>query len=105
MVLRKKSQAVFAGIMVAVITAVGAKGAIDNLYSIGVQQGYAPKQPIAYSHKVHAGDYAIDCNYCHNQEGPQGTWHYLYLYRPQGRARISTGQEVRKDGMAWFGHP
>jgi mono/diheme cytochrome c family protein len=55
----------FIGIVVAIVTAVVAKGVIDNLYSIGVQQGYAPKQPIAYSHKVHAGDYQIDCNYCH----------------------------------------
>jgi len=55
----------FIGIVLAVVTTVVAKGVIDNLYSIGVQQGYAPKQPIAYSHKVHAGDYAIDCNYCH----------------------------------------
>jgi hypothetical protein len=28
--------------------------------------GYAPVQPIAYSHKLHAGDLAIDCRYCHN---------------------------------------
>jgi mono/diheme cytochrome c family protein len=55
----------FIGIAVALLTAIVAKGSIDALYSIGVQQGYAPKQPIAYSHKVHAGDYAIDCNYCH----------------------------------------
>jgi len=27
--------------------------------------GYAPSQPIAYSHKVHAGDLNIDCQYCH----------------------------------------
>jgi len=27
--------------------------------------GYAPKQPIMYSHKVHAGQYNIDCQYCH----------------------------------------
>lgn len=32
---------------------------------IGVQKGYAPKQPIAYSHKKHAGDLKIDCKYCH----------------------------------------
>ncbi|QJD78113.1 c-type cytochrome [Spirosoma rhododendri] len=42
-----------------------AKETIDGAYSIGVQQGYAPKQPIAYSHKLHAGQYKIDCNYCH----------------------------------------
>ncbi|GAB3169863.1 c-type cytochrome [Telluribacter humicola] len=41
------------------------KATIDGAYSIGVQQGYAPKQPIAFSHKLHAGEYSIDCNYCH----------------------------------------
>ncbi len=41
------------------------KASIDGLYGIGVQQGYAPKQPIAFSHKLHAGQYKIDCNYCH----------------------------------------
>ena len=28
--------------------------------------GYAPKQPIPYSHKLHAGDLGMDCRYCHN---------------------------------------
>jgi hypothetical protein len=28
-------------------------------------QGYAPEQPIAFSHKRHAGDLRMDCNYCH----------------------------------------
>lgn len=55
----------FIGIVVAIVTTIAAKGVIDNLYAVGVQEGYAPKQPIAYSHKVHAGDYGIDCNYCH----------------------------------------
>lgn len=27
--------------------------------------GYRPKQPVPYSHKLHAGDLAIDCRYCH----------------------------------------
>ncbi|MBA2480877.1 MAG: cytochrome c3 family protein [Planctomycetes bacterium] len=27
--------------------------------------GYAPEQPIAFYHKVHAGDLKIDCKYCH----------------------------------------
>jgi heme/copper-type cytochrome/quinol oxidase subunit 2 len=42
-----------------------AKTAIDGLYSIGVQQGYAPAQPIAFSHALHAGQYEIACQYCH----------------------------------------
>ncbi|RMD93312.1 MAG: cytochrome C [Calditrichaeota bacterium] len=28
--------------------------------------GYRPKQPVPYSHKLHAGDLGIDCRYCHN---------------------------------------
>ena len=28
--------------------------------------GYAPEQPVPYSHKLHAGDLGIDCRYCHN---------------------------------------
>lgn len=27
--------------------------------------GYAPAQPVAFSHKLHAGAMAIDCQYCH----------------------------------------
>ncbi|TPE42574.1 c-type cytochrome [Pontibacter mangrovi] len=39
---------------------------IDKVMGIGIQQGYQPKQPIAFSHKLHAGDHQIDCNYCHS---------------------------------------
>lgn len=28
--------------------------------------GYAPIQPIRYSHQLHAGELGIDCRYCHN---------------------------------------
>jgi len=31
----------------------------------GDHTGYAPDQPIAYSHRVHAGELGIDCEYCH----------------------------------------
>jgi hypothetical protein len=27
--------------------------------------GYRPKQPVSYSHKLHAGDLGMDCRYCH----------------------------------------
>lgn len=37
-----------------------------GMTEIGVQKGYAPVQPIAYSHKLHAGDLKIDCKYCHS---------------------------------------
>ncbi|MCB0498604.1 MAG: c-type cytochrome [Cyclobacteriaceae bacterium] len=55
----------FIFLVVFIVASVAFKTVIDGLYSIGVQQGYAPKQPIAFSHKVHAGQYEIDCKYCH----------------------------------------
>ncbi len=36
------------------------------LMGIGVEQNYQPQQPIAFSHKVHAGQNKVDCNYCHS---------------------------------------
>ncbi|HWZ42869.1 MAG TPA: cytochrome c3 family protein [Candidatus Saccharimonadales bacterium] len=33
---------------------------------IGIHQSYSPKQPIAFPHKVHAGDNQIPCLYCHS---------------------------------------
>ncbi len=47
------------------VASIGFKTVIDGLYSIGVQQDYQPKQPIAFSHKLHAGAYEINCKYCH----------------------------------------
>jgi hypothetical protein len=38
----------------------------DGLMGIGVYQGYAPEQPIKFSHKLHAGDNKIACVYCHS---------------------------------------
>ncbi len=29
------------------------------------QQGYEPAQPIAYSHALHAGQFQMNCKYCH----------------------------------------
>ncbi len=37
-----------------------------NLFKVGVDQDYQPIQPIAFSHKIHAGDNKIDCQYCHS---------------------------------------
>jgi mono/diheme cytochrome c family protein len=55
----------FIFIVVFIVASVGFKNVIDGLYSIGIQQNYQPKQPIAFSHKIHAGQYEIECRYCH----------------------------------------
>lgn len=35
------------------------------LRPFGNRQGYEPEQPIAFSHRLHAGEMAIPCGYCH----------------------------------------
>jgi mono/diheme cytochrome c family protein len=55
----------FLGIVAFIFTAIVLKSALDGIFTVGVQQGYQPTQPIAFSHKIHAGQYEIDCNYCH----------------------------------------
>jgi len=39
-------------------------GSVD-LNLPGNNQGYAPEQPIAFSHRLHSGDLQMDCLYCH----------------------------------------
>ena len=36
------------------------------LMQVGIDEGYAPIQPIHYSHKIHAGANQIECKYCHS---------------------------------------
>ena len=36
------------------------------MMQVGVDQGYAPIQPIHYSHRIHAGENQIQCKYCHS---------------------------------------
>jgi hypothetical protein len=51
----------------ALLAVVGAAGGI-LLYALHPKQldtGYMPEQPVAYSHKLHAGNLGMDCTYCH----------------------------------------
>lgn len=50
---------------IALLLAAGYYG-YAGMMSIGIDQGYKPIQPIAFSHKIHAGDNKIDCQYCHS---------------------------------------
>lgn len=37
----------------------------EDLHLPGNQQGYAPAQPIPFSHRLHAGELGLDCLHCH----------------------------------------
>jgi len=49
-----------------IILGFGVNSAWNLMLGVGVTKGYAPEQPIAYSHKLHSGINGIDCNYCHH---------------------------------------
>ena len=36
------------------------------MMGVGLDEGYQPIQPIAFSHKIHAGENKVDCQYCHS---------------------------------------
>lgn len=56
----------FFAVILIVFTVGLAKAGWDWLLNVGIYEGYAPEQPIKFSHKVHAGTQKIDCNYCHS---------------------------------------
>lgn len=55
----------FVGVAAFIFVSIAGQKTLDGLFTVGVQQGYAPEQPIPFSHKLHAGYYEIDCKYCH----------------------------------------
>ena len=55
-----------------VVLPIGAAAVLTTMLAVGYAtepdrfaRGYAPVQPIAFSHKLHAGDNHIPCLYCH----------------------------------------
>lgn len=53
-------------IILIVVVSVASRAAWNGMMGIGVYQGYAPEQPIFFSHKIHAGENGINCVYCHS---------------------------------------
>jgi hypothetical protein len=56
-----------------VVGAVIGLGAVSGIaaftyfsYPTVIDTGYEPQQPVAYSHKLHAGELGINCFYCHS---------------------------------------
>ncbi len=49
------------------LAAVGLSGTALGYYGTNkhLEVGYAPVQPVDFSHKLHAGDLGMDCRYCH----------------------------------------
>lgn len=60
----KVFRAVLAGALLAAALAAGLFAYFSR--PIVLDTGYQPHQPVAYSHKVHAGNLGLDCYYCHS---------------------------------------
>lgn len=56
---------VLRGIVGAVVAVVLLYSGLQSVMAVGLTQGYQPTQPIAFSHKLHAGENQINCSYCH----------------------------------------
>ncbi len=59
------SKGVIAFVLFALIV-LGGFTTVNNAINLGRQQGYAPDQPIKFSHETHAGLHGIECQYCHD---------------------------------------
>ncbi|MFN8397224.1 MAG: cytochrome c3 family protein [Bacteroidia bacterium] len=49
-----------------VVAVIGLTIITPIMRNVGHSQGYMPEQPIWFSHKIHAGQFEIDCQYCHS---------------------------------------
>jgi hypothetical protein len=54
--------------------------------------GYAPVQPVPYSHALHAGQLGIDCRYCHSNVDKSG-----YANLPTAQTCMNCHNQVKKD--------
>lgn len=53
-------------IVVLALLGLGFAGVVlAEIYESSLDVGYAPEQPIPFSHKIHAGDNKMECLYCH----------------------------------------
>jgi len=55
-----------AGMAIFAVVLLGGFTTINNAVNMGRSQGYAPEQPIKFSHAIHSGLHKIDCQYCHD---------------------------------------
>ena len=54
------------GIAVGIILLLVVAGGVASVFPTASNEGYAPAQPIPYSHRLHAGELKIPCLYCHS---------------------------------------
>ena len=64
--------------------------------------GQAPKQPIAFSHALHAGEYGLDCLYCHSAARVSPVAHVPPVQTCMGcHTRPTPNPEIKKIQTYW----
>ena len=56
--------------------------------------GYAPVQPVPYSHALHVGQLGLDCRYCHSNVDKSG-----YANLPTAQTCMNCHNAVKKDSL------
>ncbi|HVD99401.1 MAG TPA: c-type cytochrome [Cytophagaceae bacterium] len=92
---------IFISIVVVLFTCIAVRSCWVGLMSVGVEQNYAPVQPIPFSHKQHAGDMKIDCGYCHTgvYRGKQANIPGVNICM-NCHSQVKEGSRFGKDGIA-----
>ena len=75
-------------LLVLAVLGAGAWAFFDTFSNVG----YAPKQPVAFSHKLHAGTRKIPCLYCHSSAEKSGV-----AGVPASSICMNCHQQIRKD--------
>ena len=60
----KQKSTIAAALLILIV--LGGYTTVDKAQNLGRSKNYMPDQPIAFSHKLHAGINQIDCKYCHS---------------------------------------
>ena len=61
--------------------------------------GYQPYQPIAYSHKLHAGSLGMDCRYCHRNAEEGATASIPDAYTCYGCHKVVKKESVKLESL------
>ncbi len=104
-----RNKAYIAFILV-VVFLVGGYMTVEGAIGLGREEKFQPKQPIFYSHKVHAGVNQINCMYCHvgTYQGKQATIPsvnicmncHMAIKEYKGTAKLYTAEGEEINGTA-----
>ena len=79
-------------IFVCVLGAIATAGATYYMTPSYTRVGYAPVQPVPYSHALHVGQLGLDCRYCHSDVDKSG-----FANLPTAQTCMNCHNQVKKD--------